>query len=423
MATTETRPSFRLPWTAGTGESGDPSESPAEQPIAQADASDNDEIQGPELHVHGAQTPAPAQPDPPSPPPVRRATKFMADLTRAMQAAAEQARSETMTRFDADAKAFVEEIRSGTTADVADLRRKADDDMASIREKSKAEIARIREQVEASVADRKTELEAEMEAHAARREARAERVAVVVAAFEAEMADFFERLNAEEDPTRIATMAETMPDPPSLEDVASSGVAAIAPAPPEPDPVPTIAPDELARAVAGSTRVADEPGRAAAPTPLAEVEIDFAAAEAEAASFDGDLKELGDDDELGAPARTAEANESAQEAAAEAVAERIREIEPVHTAPDVSTSTRLVVTGLVSVASIANFKRSLARIAGVQSIGVASGPNGEFVFTVSHDTGLPFAAAILSMMPSFESQVIGTADGEIQFESRERDGD
>jgi hypothetical protein len=421
MATTETRPSFRLPWTAGTGESGDPSESPTEEPVAQDDGSVDHEIQGPELHVHGAQTPAPAQPDPPSPAPVRRATKFMADLTRAMQAAADQARSETMTRFDAEAKAFVEEIRSGTTSDVADLRRKADDDMASIRERSKAEIARIREQTEASVADRKTELEAEMEAHAAMREARAERVAVVVAAFEAEMADFFERLNAEEDPTRIATMAETMPDPPSLEDLASSSVAATAPAPPEPDPVPTIALDELARAVAGSTRVAADPERAAAP--LAEVEIDFAAAEAEAASFDGDLKELGDDDELGAQDRTAEDNESAQQAAAAAVAERMREIEPADAAPDVPTSTRLVVTGLVSVASIANFKRSLARIVGVQSIGVASGPSGEFVFTVSHDPGLPFATAIMSMMPSFESQVIGTSDGEIQLESRERDGD
>ena len=61
-----------------------------------------------------------------------------------------------------------------------------------------------------------------MEQHAAMVEARVERVAAVVAAFEAQMAAFFERLNAEEDPTRIATMAETMPDPPSLADVAAS---------------------------------------------------------------------------------------------------------------------------------------------------------------------------------------------------------
>ena len=82
-----------------------------------------------------------------------------------------------------------------------------------------------------------------------------------------------------------------------------------------------------------------------------------------------------------------------------------------------------MVTGLVSVASIANFKRSLARIGGVLSIGVASGPNGEFVFTVTHDPGLPFSTAIVSMMPGFESEVIGTSDGEIQLQAKERDGD
>ena len=48
-------------------------------------------------------------------------------------------------------------------------------------------------------------------------------------------------------------------------------------------------------------------------------------------------------------------------------------------------TTRVVVTGLVSVASIAGFKRNLSRVAGVQSVGVSSGPDGEFVFAVNHD--------------------------------------
>ena len=39
--------------------------------------------------------------------------------------------------------------------------------------------------------------------------------------------------------------------------------------------------------------------------------------------------------------------------------------------------------GLVSVASIASFKRQLGRVAGVQSVGVSSGPDGEFVFAVA----------------------------------------
>jgi len=47
-------------------------------------------------------------------------------------------------------------------------------------------------------------------------------------------------------------------------------------------------------------------------------------------------------------------------------------------------STRVVVVGLVSVASIASFKRHLGRVAGVQSVGVSSGPDGEVVFVVPH---------------------------------------
>ena len=51
MATTETRPSFRLPWTAGTGESGDASDSQAEEPVAVADTFDDEVIPAPELTV------------------------------------------------------------------------------------------------------------------------------------------------------------------------------------------------------------------------------------------------------------------------------------------------------------------------------------------------------------------------------------
>ena len=38
----------------------------------------------------------------------------------------------------------------------------------------------------------------------------------------------------------------------------------------------------------------------------------------------------------------------------------------------------------MSVASIASFKRHLGRLPGVQSVGVSSGPDGEFLFAVNH---------------------------------------
>ena len=57
---------------------------------------------------------------------------------------------------------------------------------------------------------------------------------------------------------------------------------------------------------------------------------------------------------------------------------------PKTAAPKAGATSQVVVTGLVSVASIASFKRHLGRVQGVQSVGVSSGPDGEFVFKVAH---------------------------------------
>ena len=142
----------------------------------------------------------------------------MADLTKAMQTAAEAARADTLERFSAEAKAHIESIHASTADEATELRKKADDDIAGIREWSKNEIARIREETDERIAHRKDVLEREIEAHAAEIEERIERVQSRVTAFEGEMADFFERLLAEDDPTRFAAMAETLPEPPPFDD-------------------------------------------------------------------------------------------------------------------------------------------------------------------------------------------------------------
>ena len=82
----------------------------------------------------------------------RRPTKFMAELSRAMQTAVETSRDETLARLGADAKTVVEEIHAASAVEAAELRRRADDDVAAVREWSKAEIARIREETEARIA-------------------------------------------------------------------------------------------------------------------------------------------------------------------------------------------------------------------------------------------------------------------------------
>jgi hypothetical protein len=414
MASTETRPSFRLPWSTGPAESVEraerevePAEAAAEASLEGGDMHDSEESQAPDMIETAPPTPAPSQTEPAGAPPARRATKFMAELSHAMQAAAEHARNETMERFQAEAKTVVEEIHARATSEVAELRRKADDDVAAIRDWSKAEIARIREETESRVAARKNGLESEIEAHAATVDARAERVTTVVAAFEAEMSAFFDRLNAEEDPTRIATMAETMPDPPSLEAVAASIVAAEAAAPVESWPEPVALAVVEPEAVAEPETVAEAEPEA---EPAAAADVDFAAAEAEAMSVDGDLA-LGELDEA---ADEASADGSAETESGDAA------VPEVDATAEAQVTTRVIVAGLISVASIANFKRSLGRIPGIWSIGVSSGPDGDFVFTVSHAGGLALSREIESMA-AFESQVTSEADGEIQVSAHDRD--
>jgi hypothetical protein len=398
---TETRPGFRLPWAAGTGEAEDPTV--MGDPSVAEEAQEPDMIETTAMPEPNARSLPPVEPETGTPP-ARRATKFMADLSRAMQAAAETARGETMARFEVEAKGVVEAIHSAATDEAADLRRRADDDVAAIRDWSKTEIARIREETETRIAARKGGLDGEMEQHAATVEARVERVKAVVAAFETQMSAFFERLNAEEDPTRIATMAETMPDPPSLADVAAS-VAASAPTPPV-APVEEPSVDLFGVSHAES---AESAGSADATELESPVAFDFAAAEAEVASL---TDELDADDDLSEPAA------DAGDADAGGATATSLDLDPVDSA-ELATS-KVVVTGLVSVANIANFKRSLARTPGVSSIAVASGPDGDFVFTVGHTLGTGLTASVQGLA-GFDIEITGETDEAINVAAQDRD--
>ena len=121
MSQTDTRPGFKLPWTAERNDGGQPSDAPGGAPTEEpamdmtgdpAAESTAEHADGPvavddpaaEEHMTTDMTDATAVTA------ARRPTKFMADLSRAMQTAAESSRDETMTRFAADAKVAVEEI-------------------------------------------------------------------------------------------------------------------------------------------------------------------------------------------------------------------------------------------------------------------------------------------------------------------------
>ena len=435
----------------------------------------------------------------------RKQSKFMTDLTKAMQVAAEEARTRTLTQFQAEAKAYVEQIHARSATEATELRRKADDDVAAVREWSKAEIARIREETESQITTRKSRLEGEIDGHAALIEREIEQVQSRVASFEQEMEAFFVRLLAEEDPTYFATMAERLPEPPPFEDMFDASLVVAEPA----EAVETEATEETAE-VADVLETTDETA-AETETPVEDVveTVETSENEESTANVEADAEVATDtqnDEEMGAvdedfvldresafaaiqaAAEAAASAEVASDAAerAEAVADIIdivghhegesddpddlrkaalgltpdydaAEAEAAASAnasgaegeeiPEIgddalaarlaglvpgkgsdrgrsseSTSTQVVVVGLVSVASIASFKRHLGRLPGVQSVGVSSGPDGEFLFAVHHSADVVLRDAIPSM-PSFQARVTGHGEGTLNVSAHDPESD
>ena len=485
MATTDAKPGFRLPWGADRNESEAHAEAIGEAPVGAAVPTDQ-EIEAPDM-IDAApsdtdqaaavddgpsvdttiEDSAPVEPTAAAePPPIeatedssaaRQPSKFMVDLTRAMQGAAETAKADTLARFSADAKAHIESIHAATAVEATELRKQADDDVAAIREWSKAEIARIREETDERITHRKARLEREIDAHAADIEGRIERVQRRVDAFEAEMAEFFQRLIAEEDATRFAAMAASLPEPPPWDEMANGEfVTAIDPIPADDmyaqiegalaeqavvvDPWPD-APTETTEAVAETTDAPETTDEAAADeTQPAEAQVDAEAtigdqpteeaapAEPETeAELDPRVAALGltpdfDQAEAEAAAFTPEDGSTEEEIAVigdDALAARLAGLVPdADTAATEAHTTRVVVTGLVSVASIAGFKRQLSRVAGVQSVGVSSGPDGEFLFAVAHDAGIVLRDAVTTL-PGFGARVTAEAEGELTVTAKD----
>lgn len=337
-----------------------------------------------------------------------RPEKFLADLTRAMQAAAEAARDQSLGQFEADSKHFVDEIQARSAEEASTLRQDSESDIASTREWSKAEMARIREETEARIAKRRAQLDHDLETHAELVQGRIGRVNQRLEAYRAEMADFFEQLLAVDDPTRFATLAEQMPEPPTLEEAWLNAVETDQLAAGSAEAV-VADPDAQAPVEPVTEPPAEDLRRA-----LVERAFDFGAAEAEAAA-------------AAAVAKDTDQGDGSDEAIPDitfSVSDRLAGLVPSDggdTAPAAeaeATTTQVLVSGLVSVASIAGFKRQLGRVTGVTSVSVSSGPEGEFVFAVSHQPNVELAGEIAAFS-GFEAQITDASDGVLRVGARD----
>jgi hypothetical protein len=528
MATTDSRTGFRLPWSTDRAASREASADPDDELAAAAPVADVDDGAAPALeagetgpqdaagdgvrgHEEEAVTilapeaaPTFAQADPQAPAsepagadgepvsagapsvaaPPRRPTKFLADLTRAMQAAAEQARTATLEQFRGDGTAVIEQVHARSATGATELRRHADDDVAAIKDWSKAEIARIRDETERRIGARREQLEGQLERHAALVEHEIEKVRGRIASFDAGMGRFFDDLIGEEDPAAFAARAASMPEPPSFEDLDDDAMTALLSEPgigvPEPaveEPVAAVL--EPAVEVAADVVVGDPPGgqdvvaddavaddapldreaamaaiqaaaEAAATLETAEVTLDAAAgdsagAEAEITADaapdetppDPGTREMAEPEvdprlamlgltpdfaaaEMAAVEMAAAEIDDLPEISGDALAARLSGLVPgdAPAADEAAVTTQVVVTGLVSVASIASFKRHMGRLVGVGHVGVSSGPDAEFVFAVSHDPATALRD-LLPTLPGFAARVVGTGDGVIHVSAQD----
>jgi hypothetical protein len=539
MATTDSRTGFRLPWSTERAASREASAVPAEELVAAAPTTGVDAGAAPALEpgetspqdaagdgvtgeeeevvtilapdaasTHAqADTRAPVsepvgtqdaatagEPAPaaaPSGTPNRRPNKFLADLTRAMQVAAEQARAATLDQFRSEGTVVVERIHARSATGATELRRHADDDVAAIKEWSKAEIARIREETERRVAARREQLEGQLERHAALVEHEIEKVRGRIASFEADMGQFFDDLVGEDDPAVFAARAASLPEAPSFEDLDDGAMTALLLEPgagvPEPaaaepveatlepageaavdvvvedspaeqDAVAEEAPLDREAAMAAIQAAAEAAAALDAPetTPDAAAELIGDTPIEDTAELIGDTPaEIAADTASGVPApdpwatavaeaetdpRLAMLGLTSDFAAAETAAEEMAaaEIDDVPelggaalearlsglvpgdaaAADQPAVTTRVVVTGLVSVASIASFKRHMGRLAGVGHVGVSSGPDSEFVFAVSHDPATSLRD-LIPTLPGFVARVVGGGEGMIEVSAQD----
>jgi hypothetical protein len=407
MASTEQRTGFRL-WGGGTP--AEPAES--DQPLADdAAVAPTDAAPAPE---EPAVTPTAAEaPTAEAPAAVlsatsttaRRPARFLADLVRAMRATAEESRATTLDAFRQEAKSFVAGVHARSAAEVEQLRRLADDDISAIKEWSKAEIARIRAETDERISGRKQELELSLEGHAALIEREIHHMQARISAYEAKMDAFFGGLEGVEDPGEFAALAAQMPDPPTLEEA-----------------------DAAARQEALATLVRETAPEAEA-APIAEAETAPVAEAEPAVTTDPRLAALGLDIPLDTalePEADAAApvdehiEEPLEELSEESLAARLGDLgsAPKNGKSGRSVTTNVVVVGLVSVASIASFKRHLARLPGIQSVGVSSGPDGEFVFKATHDPDVSLGDAVPAL-PGFAARVVASGEGVLNISARD----
>ena len=144
---------------------------------------------------------------------------FLAELTRAMQAAAEQQRDQIAAVVAADAAGEVDKARARAAVEADELRRLAEQDVTGIKSWMAAETERIRQEAGRRTDERRNELEAHLAKHDSIIATEIAGVDVAVSDYRATLDEFFDELRGATNPAEIARRAGSLPPPPDLESV------------------------------------------------------------------------------------------------------------------------------------------------------------------------------------------------------------
>ncbi len=144
---------------------------------------------------------------------------FLAELTRAMQAAAEQQREEIAAVIEDEAAGQVDTARKRAAIEAEELRRLAEEDVTDIEAWAADETERIRLEAGRRTEKRRKDLEAHLAKHDSIITTEIDGVGIAVQEYRATLDQFFDELHEATSPAEIARRAGSLPPPPDLDNV------------------------------------------------------------------------------------------------------------------------------------------------------------------------------------------------------------
>ncbi len=151
---------------------------------------------------------------------------FLAELTRAMQAAAEQQREHIAAVVADDAAGQVDTARKRAAVEAEELRRLAEEDVGDIQSWAADETERIRQEAGRRTDKRRQDLEAHLAKHDSIITSEIDGVAIAVQDYRSTLDQFFDELQDATAPAEIARRAGSLPPPPDLDAVRGAARAA-----------------------------------------------------------------------------------------------------------------------------------------------------------------------------------------------------